>query len=748
MLTTFPDDTDQDKDDLKRLEVLSALQILDSGDEPDFDRLTHFAQAVARTPMAGISLIDRDRLWFKSAIGLDIREVDRVIAFCNQAIKQDHPYVVTDARAHPLFRDNPLVTGPPHFRFYGGFPLITSSGYRIGALAVLDTKPRRLSRMRMEVLEMLAEQVMTLIELRRQRQEISFMLAEREAVNRMLSEQSEHLREAQRIGRIGSWELEPDSKILRLSEETFRIFGVNDVADAVPFSAFMGSVHRDDRAALSLALEAAMNGVAQMDLVHRIVLPGGVVRHVHERGELRLRHGRERMVAGTVQDVSDQVAAEARIRELAYFDTLTGLPNRRFILDRLDKMVSMRHRMPYDGAVIFIDLDNFKVLNDTHGHDKGDLLLKEVARRIQSCVRHYDSVGRFGGDEFVVLVERIGDDAVDEGAHALHVAQKILTVLNEGFDLDGLEHRSTPSIGIALLDGEAVSTGELLKRADMAMYKSKAEGRNTIRFYSDELQKAVTERALLEKEIRVAVEQKEFFLDFQLQENGAGNVSGIEVLLRWRHASRGIVTPAEFIALAEELGLIMQIGSWVLEEACKLIKRWSTLPGLQELGVSVNVSVKQFHHPDFVAQVTGALQKTGADPKRLNLEITESMLISDYHDTRTKMITLKALGIRFALDDFGTGCSSLSHLQRLPIDQLKIDQSFVQHVNSDKNDATITRSIISLARSFGLAVIAEGVETEEQRRFLADEGCEDFQGFLYHPTLGVSDVESYLARRS
>lgn len=731
-------------DDRKRTEVLKAFHILDSDQEPVFDRLTQFAQAVARTSMAAISLIDEDRQWFKSSIGLPVQQTDRVISFCTHTIKQDHPFIVEDATLDPLFRDNPLVTGPPYIHFYAGFPLITSDGYRIGSLAVMDEQPRRINQSRLSILQMLAEQVMTHIDLRRQRHHIAMMLSERERVNRQLIEQAEHLREAQRIGKIGSWEMELPSRSLLLSEETFRIFGVSFTSDLVPISRFMSSVHREDRRDLEIALENALAGSLPLDLTHRIVRPQGEVHHVHQRGELKARSNGKTILAGTVQDVTNQVEAENRIRDLAFFDSLTGLPNRRFILDRIEKMVSMRQRMAYDAAVLFIDLDNFKSLNDTFGHDKGDLLLKEVAHRLQSCVRSYDNVGRFGGDEFVVLLERVGDNHVVDAAHAFQVAQKIIAAMSQSFNLDGLQHRTSPSIGIALIDGEILSKEELLKRADMAMYKAKAEGRNTIRFYSPELQSAVAERAELEADLRRAIDQKEFYLNYQPQINADGQMTGVEALLRWDSSKRGMVPTSQFIMLAEDLGLIMPIGAWVLEEACRQIAQWSNVPFLKNLSMSVNVSVRQFYHPDFVGQVIGALSRTGADPNRLKLEITESMLIKDYEATRKKMMDLKATGIRFSLDDFGTGCSSLSHLKRLPIDQLKIDQSFVQHIVRDTNDATITRSIISLSRNLGLDVIAEGVETEDQRQFLINEGCVNFQGFLYHPALAASDIAAYL----
>lgn len=731
-------------DDRKRTEVLKAFHILDSDQEPIFDRLTQFAQTVARTSMAAISLIDEDRQWFKSSIGLPVQQTDRVISFCTHTIKQDHPFIVEDATLDPLFRDNPLVIGPPYIHFYAGIPLITSDGYRIGSLAVMDQKPRRINQSRLSILQMLAEQVMTHIDLRRQRHDIAKILSERETVNRQLVEQAEHLREAQRIGKIGSWEMELPSRSILLSEETFRIFGVDFTSDLVPISKFMSSVHREDRRDLEIALENALAGSLPLDLTHRIVRPKGEVCHVHQRGELKARSNGKTILAGTVQDVTNQVEAENRIRDLAFFDSLTGLPNRRFILDRIEKMVSMRQRMAYDAAVLFIDLDNFKSLNDTFGHDKGDLLLKEVAHRLQSCVRSYDNVGRFGGDEFVVLLERVGDNHVVDAAHAFQVAQKIIEAMSQSFNLDGLQHRTSPSIGIALIDGEILSKEELLKRADMAMYKAKAEGRNTIRFYSPELQSAVAERAELEAELRRAIDQKEFYLNYQPQINADGQMTGVEALLRWDSSKRGMVPTSQFIMLAEDLGLIMPIGAWVLEEACRQIAQWSNVPFLKNLSMSVNVSVRQFYHPDFVGQVIDALSRTGADPYRLKLEITESMLIKDYEATRKKMMDLKATGIRFSLDDFGTGCSSLSHLKRLPIDQLKIDQSFVQHIVRDTNDATITRSIISLSRNLGLDVIAEGVETEDQRQFLINEGCVNFQGFLYHPALAASDIAAYL----
>lgn len=454
--------------------------------------------------------------------------------------------------------------------------------------------------------------------------------------------------------------------------------------------------------------------------------------------------GRVTHYVGTHYDITERKLAEEQIKELAFFDALTHLPNRTLLRDRLRQVIALSAQNHTHGALLFVDLDNFKTLNDTHGHDIGDMLLKQVAQRLQACVRHYDCVGRFGGDEFVLLLEHIGSETMDSATHAMNVAQKVLTALNAPYSLGVLQHRITPSIGIALIDEKTPSTGELLKRADMAMYKAKAEGRNAIRFFSPQMQEAVNARAELEADLRQALAERAFYLDYQPQVDSDSHIYGVEALLRWKHPRRGQVSPSEFIPLAEELGLIMEIGGWLLEEACQQLVRWSKSEGIRDLVLSINVSARQFHHLSFTDQIIGTLSKTGANPARLKIEITESMLIHDFDDTRQKMMTLKAIGVQFALDDFGTGYSSLAYLQRLPLDQLKIDQSFVNHIMTDKNDAAITRSIIALARNLGLSVIAEGVETEEQRRFLAEEGCANFQGYLYHKPLAANMVEAHV----
>ncbi len=423
--------------------------------------------------------------------------------------------------------------------------------------------------------------------------------------------------------------------------------------------------------------------------------------------------------------------AEDQINNLAFFDPLTHLPNRRLLIDRLQQALAACARSGRRGALLFIDLDNFKTLNDSLGHDVGDLLLSAVAHRLGVCVREGDTVARFGGDEFVVILEGLSDDTVEAAAQTETVAAKILATLAQPYQLSGHERNSTPSIGITLFSGHQDSIEDLLKRADLAMYQAKATGRNNLRFFDPAMQAVVSARATMEADLRQAVREDQFLLHYQAQVDGSGRLIATEALVRWQHPSRGLVSPAEFIPLAEETGLILPLGEWVMRTACRQLVAWAAQPERRHLSVSVNVSARQFRHPDFVHQVLEILDETGADPARLRLELTESLLLHDVEEIIARMSALKAHGVEFSLDDFGTGYSSLSYLKRLPFSQLKIDQSFVRDVLTDPNDAAIARTIVALAQSMGLAVMAEGVETEEQREFLAQQGCHAYQGYLF-----------------
>ena len=454
--------------------------------------------------------------------------------------------------------------------------------------------------------------------------------------------------------------------------------------------------------------------------------------------------GEPRFVVMT-RDITGRKTAKSEIRRLAFYDPLTDLPNRRLLQDRLEHALTATGRSHHQGALLLIDLDNFKALNDTWGHDKGDLLLKQVAARLKACVRDCDTVARLGGDEFVVLIDDAGRFAADTVSATRQVAQKLLARLSEPYDVAGREHRSGSSIGVSLFGSDTVTFEEILKRADVAMYQAKAAGRNTVRFFDPAMQAAVEARAALETDLRLALPRGEFHLHYQPQVGPGDQMIGAEALLRWSHPQRGAVSPGQFIPVAEQSGLIVDLGEWVLASGCAQLARWATLPHLANLTLSINVSVHQFRQADFVDKVLHALQAHGASPGRLKLEITESMFASDLETIILKMNRLKSHGVGFSLDDFGTGYSSLSYLKRLPLDQLKIDQSFVRDVLVDSNDATIARTIIALGQSLGLTVIAEGVELQGQRDFLAEHGCDSCQGYLVSRPLPIEAFEAFVS---
>ncbi len=449
---------------------------------------------------------------------------------------------------------------------------------------------------------------------------------------------------------------------------------------------------------------------------------------------------------GTMTDITERKESEKRIEHLAFYDLLTDLPNRRLLMDRLSQAMMGSARSRRFGALLFIDLDNFKILNDTCGHDTGDQLLIEVARRLHTCVREGDTISRLGGDEFVIMLEDLNESSAEAAGQAKVVGEKVLERLNHPYTVTDRLHHSTPSIGITLFCGTDSSVDELLKQADIAMYQAKTAGRNTLRFYDPQMQADLAARADLESALRSAIIHNEFELHFQAQNDSRRGIIAAEALLRWRHPERGLVPPGEFISLAEETGLILSIGQWVLENACAQLARWSGDVRLQALDLAVNVSALQFRQKDFVQRVEQALAGSGAQAKRLKLELTESLVLDDIEYSIEKMRELKAIGVGFAMDDFGTGYSSLSYLTRLPLDQLKIDRSFIHNLPDNPNDAVVVQTIINLADSLGLKVIAEGVETEAQRGFLQDHGCPVFQGYLFSRPMDLAAFEALMSR--
>ena len=444
------------------------------------------------------------------------------------------------------------------------------------------------------------------------------------------------------------------------------------------------------------------------------------------------------------RDVSSRQAAQAQIDKLAFSDPITGLPNRRLFMDRLNQAVSDGMRRGTRGALYFIDLDDFKTVNDNLGHDRGDQLLSAVGQRLVALVSPGDTVARLGGDEFVVLTKELPADAALATVQARILGERILSALSQDLPLAGQPHHGSASLGLTIYGPGNDQPLELLKQADMAMYQAKASGRNRMVPYSPDLQDSLSSRAQLEAQLRSALQEGQLQVHYQPQADADGRIVGVEALVRWAHPQRGWITPNEFIPLAEQTGLILPLGRWVLQTACRQLAAWRSDARLSQLTVSVNVSSRQFQQPDFVPQVLAVLADTGAEPGRLRLELTESLLVEHIESVAAKMQQLREAGLGFSLDDFGTGFSSLTYLKSLPLDELKIDRSFIRDIESDPNDLAIARTVVALGQSLGLEVIAEGVETEGQRQALSSIGCQRWQGYLFGRAMPAAEIEQLL----
>jgi len=533
---------------------------------------------------------------------------------------------------------------------------------------------------------------------------------------------------------LGLWEWQLATDMRTIDGRAAAMLGYVPGELALASGEWRTLVHPDDGEALDRALAQHLNDRSRpYEAEYRMRHRNGHWVWLQSRGKVvdRALDGSAQRMVGTLMDISARKLAEAEIAHLAFYDGLTNLPNRRLLLDRLGHAIARSERGGCHGAVLFVDLDNFKQLNDTMGHDVGDRLLEMVSFRLQQVMRDSDTVARLGGDEFVILLDDVGASAAQAAAHAEIVANKVLQALGLVYPLDGHELRSTPSIGVVLFGEGHHTINDLLRQADMAMYEAKAAGRNTFRFFDPAMQAALDESASLEADLRSALAQRELLLYYQPVVDASGCMTGAEALLRWQHPRRGLVAPGEFIAQAEKAGLIGEIGDWVLETACQQLVAWSGDAATRHLTVAVNVSARQFRQPAFAERVLQVIARSGANAHLLKLELTESMLLSDVEDVIGKMSLLKSRGVSFSLDDFGTGYSSLSYLKRLPIDQLKIDRSFVHDMLHTPHASTIVRSIVTLAHSMGLQVVAEGVESREQWDSLRQIGCGGLQGYLF-----------------
>jgi len=529
------------------------------------------------------------------------------------------------------------------------------------------------------------------------------------------------------------WDWDISTGKLLHNQRWYELLGYDKGELTATLADFETCLFAEDRADIQVAVDQCLRGVGPYRHEHRMRRKDGSVMWVFDRGDVveRDADGRPLRMVGSFSDVTERKVAEAQRERLAFFDPLTNLPNRRLMLDRLQLALRTSRRTGQFGALLFMDLDNFKEVNDANGHAAGDSLLDKVAARLCNCVRESDTAARIGGDEFVLILEHLGPSALQASEQAQVIAAKVIASIGEPFQIDGIPVRSTPSIGIAMFGATGDSADELLKRADIAMFQAKDAGRNTLRFYDPAMQERVLARANLTARLRRGVDKGELCIFLQPVVDAQQKCVGAEALVRWQDPERGLVSPADFIPLAEQTGLILPLGQQVLEQACAQLVAWALQPATCAHFLSVNVSARQFHQADFVQRVKDVLARSGADPYRLKLELTESVLLTDVNEVIVKMGELKALGVSFSIDDFGIGYSSLAYLKRLPLDELKIDRSFINDVMTDANDASIVQTILVLARSLSLNVVAEGVETEEQRDFLVRNGCPLFQGYLF-----------------
>ncbi len=567
---------------------------------------------------------------------------------------------------------------------------------------------------------------------------------------------------------------------LRISEERFRLMfdratdGIVILSESgklLSVNAAFARMHGytpDEMAALHLRdLDTPQTAQGLPEKLARILAGEALsfeVTHYHKDGrELLLEVSSslivadgQRLIQAFHRDITERKRADELVRELAYYDPLTRLANRMLLKDRLIQSMLAGQRSGNYGALMFLDLDNFKPLNDQHGHGAGDLLLAEAAKRLKSCVRQIDTVARFGGDEFVVLLDDLTSEKAQAHSHADQVAEKIRSLLAHPYVLplvageDGvpqsIQHHGSASIGVTLFLAQESTQESILIAADLAMYRAKDLGGNTVCFFDAQMQLEHMTQTVLRRDLRNGIVEQQFCLHYQAQLRGAGQITGAEALLRWQHPTRGWIAPTEFIATAEKTGLILPLGLWALEAACKQLALWGKRPEMAHLTIAVNVSARQFRNNDFVDQVLATVARTGANPHRLILELTDSFVMANLEDVVRKMSIARAQGISFALDDFGTGSSSLTFLKRLPLDQLKIDKSFVQNILIDPDDTAITKMVIDLANNMGLGVIAEGVETQAQRSYLAQMGCDQYQGYLHSRPLPIQDFEALLAQ--
>lgn len=562
-----------------------------------------------------------------------------------------------------------------------------------------------------------------------------------------LAESEHRLNEAMSYAQIGQWSFPYDGDVAQWSPQMYQLFGLPD--NAIPGPKSLCSIMRDDHQSIFTgSMKDSFETGKEHRVEYQIVRPSdGEQRWIECRGKVVSETDGTRLkITGFVQDVTERKLFEERITHLAYYDSLTELPNRRFLIETLGKRLN--NNAEQYKAILYIDIDEFKSVNDSHGHEYGDELLQQVSHRIQQSIGRECFLSRLGGDEFVVITEELSILEREARSKVKSLADVILRVLSLPYNINNRVFHNSASIGISIFNDDKRTASELMTEADIAMFQAKSSGKSNACFYDARVQNEITQRIVLENELRNALDEDQFELYYQPQIDNENNLTGLEALLRWHHPEKGMLSPNYFISLAEDTGLIVPIGSWVLREAVKQLKTWRSSCDYKNVTVSVNVSYQQFRHPDFLNEVRRLVHENVIEPGALKLELTESMLVDDIEHMVLQMQTLKEMGVILSLDDFGTGYSSLQYLKKLPISQLKIDKSFVGGVESDVSSQSIVKTIILMAQSLGIELIAEGVETLEQRNYLLEHGCTAYQGYLYSRPLSSKDLSGFHVRKT
>ena len=697
-------------DEEGRLRALAAHDWLDASPDPALAHIVELAARLLGAPAAFVSLVDRDRQVFHAKVGIDLCETGRDIAFCSRTIAQDGILVVLDAARDPRFRDNPLVNGEPFIRFYAGAPLRTAEGHAIGTLCLAGPEPRiAFTDADRRTLSDLARLALDRLELRRV-----------EVARCALQARFEHVAAtspdaiicADARGQITVW-----------SAAAERLFG-HTVSEAIgrPLALIvperMRGGHEGDLRRITDGDAGGLSGrTVELNACHRDGDEFPV--------ELSLSTWREEgqpAFGAIVRDVRQRRAVEDRLFRLAHLDALTELPNRAVLRGRIESMVSGG----CPAAVLMIDLDGFKEVNDAHGHGVGDAVLQAAAQRLRVSVGSSGVAARFGGDEFAVVLPGVGDPLV-----AVGTAEAAITALSEPYGVEGLVLRLGASVGVALSPAHGAREEELLICADAALYRAKADGRGRCRLFTPDMREAAQRDRACRDGLRRAVERGEFVLHYQPQVRlSDGGLTGAEALIRWQHPQLGLLAPAAFLAVLDEGPDAARVGDWVLRTACAQARAWRD-GGLPSFRMGVNLCAAQFRRGDLAERVGSALEETGLPASALELEITETIILRHDQSVVAALRALRAMGVGIAFDDYGTGYASLSLLKRFPLTRLKIDRSFVGGLCQDPQDAAVVRAVIELSRSFGLEVIAEGIETDEQRRRLLAKGCQEAQGYLF-----------------